>query len=304
MEILASKKVCEGGPIKMLHKENDTWFIISEQDNFEELSINDDSFFIYEEDALYGRIPKLKGQLNQKNKTTINVDYKTGEININEQHFHIGIPTHSAKSSRQANTSFSFFRWFRNNPKEYKGKLITIIILLILSKFVGWFFYIPLILYAAFHILSLFKTRDMFYSGDLTPGIVIDATNSKIAVLTNLSLGRGDYPIIRIRKVGLPKEYIKNGQKLAIAGVYQNTENHSHWDYFDTFPLISGMANVQEHEGKINLIHSSEWARLKSEITKFSDIPKEGYYPLDIETSSWKDKDLASIKFMQFDEEK
>ena len=98
-----------------------------------------------DEEELYRRIPKLQGNLNYKNETTININNETGELRVNPKHFHIGIPTHGAKSTRQANTAFSFIRWIKNNLKEYKTKFLIIGILLILAIYIGWFFYIPLI---------------------------------------------------------------------------------------------------------------------------------------------------------------
>ena len=55
---------------------------------------------------------------------------------------------------------------------------------------------------------------------------------STIAALTDLSQGTGKYPLIRIAKVYLPKEYLKPGTKLAIAGAFQRIGKYPFWNYF------------------------------------------------------------------------
>jgi len=149
------------------------------------------------------------------------------------------------------------------------------------------------------NILMTSKDRDMFYSGDLGAGIVIDEKTSTIAALTDLSHGTGKYPLIRITKVNLPKEYLKSGTKLAIAGAFQRMGKYPFWNYFDPIPLISGLKYPESHQHKIEQIPLAEWKKLEFEIDKLNDVPKEGYYPIDIETSSWKDIDIDSIKWVK-----
>ena len=48
----------------------------------------------------------------------------------------------------------------------------------------------------------------------------------------------------------------------------------------------------------------TEWVILKNEIKKFKRIPKEGYYPINIEKSNWKGKNLNDIEWVHFGEER
>jgi len=304
MKILATNKVIEGSQINVLHKENDTWILISKEEFDKETKFDENNIHVIEEEYLYSRIPNLKGKLNQKDKTTINIDYTTGEVNVNPQHFHFGIPTHDAKATRQANAGFSLLHYLSVTKANYKRPLIILSGLLIGGILLGWFFYIPLVLYGAYQILSLSKTRDMYYSGALSPAIVIDADTNKIAALTDLSFGYGSFPIIRVRKYPLPDRYRVNGSKVPVAGAYQNTENYDHWNYYEPNPLPSGIKNDEIIKEKIAAIPTTEWISLKNEIKKFDGTPKEGYYPINIENSNWKDKDIDKILWMQFGEEK
>src|SRR5690606_7577913 len=99
-------------------------------------------------------------------------------------------------------------------------------------------------------------------------------------------------------------KYRVNGTKIPVAGGYQNTENYSHWNYYEPQPIPTGIKDDLIIQEKIQLIPTLEWISLKNEIKKFDEMPKEGYYPINIDSSSWKDIDLEKIKWMQFGEEK
>ena len=303
MNILTSKAVLEGEEINFMHKENDTWIALSKSEFESEAKFDENNIYSIEEEYLYERIPALRGNLNHKNKTTINVDYKTGEIAVNPQHFHFGIPTHDAKATRQANAGFSYPYYLVNISSLLVKPIIYLVILFVLAQLIGWFFYIPFILYAAYKVLEISKTRDMYYSGALCPAIVIDEKKSKIAAYTDLTLGMGTYPTIRIRNYPIPKEYRINGTKIPVAGGYQNTKSYRHWNYYEPNPLPTGIKNKAIIEEKIKAIPTAEWVTLKNEIKKFKGIPSEGYYPFNIEHTNWKDINIEEIHWMQFNEE-
>lgn len=298
MRILATKAVLEGSEINVLHKENDTWVILSESEFEEDMKFDEDNIFVIDEEYLYERIPNLRGKLDQKDKTTINVDYSTGEVNVNPQHFHFGIPTHSAKAVRQANAGFNLIHYLVTVRANFKKFAMYVLGFLLAALVFGWFFYIPMAIVIVLKVLEVLKTRDIYYSGALNPAIVIDAEANKIASYTNLTLGFGYYPLIRVRVYPLPEKYRVNGMRIPVAGGYYNTEGYSHWNYYEPNPLPSGIKDDELIAEKLNAISTVEWITLKNEIKKFDGIPKEGYYPIQIEESSWKDIDLESIDWM------
>lgn len=304
MKLLATEAVINGAEINVLHKKNDTWIIASQKEFENEAPNSEGSMTPIDEEYLYTRVPKLKGNLEQEDGTTINIDYSTGEVNVNPQHMHMGIPTHVAKSSRQANAGFSLIHYLKVTRSRYKVPLLILACLVIASITIRWYLCIPVIMYLCYKLLEISKTRDMYYSGALSPAIVIDASTSRIASLTNMSMGNGSYPIIRIRKYPLPKKYLINGKQIPVAGTYQITESYNHWNYYEPNPLPTGIKDDTIIEEKIKSIPSSEWVELKNEIRKFKEIPKEGYYPIQVESSDWKDIDLNSIEWIQFGEEK
>ncbi len=288
----------------MLCKKEGTWFVFSDEEYPRDAYPAAENLTAVDQDFLYQKYPLLEGQLDQKDGTTITIEPSTGAININPRHFHVGIPTHDYQSTRQVNAGFSLPYYLVTTRSNYTTPLLILAGLLAAALFIGWFFYLPLVLYAAYQILVIAKIRDMYYSGDLNPAIVIDAEHNKIASLTDLSMGVGHYPIIRIRKYPLPEAYRTNGQKIPVAGAYQNTEDYSHWNFYDPNPLPSGIKDKTIIAEKLAAIPPVEWTTLQEEIHKFDGIPKEGYYPIAVEQSDWKDIDLSSITWMQFGEEK
>ena len=138
----------------------------------------------------------------------------------------------------------------------------------------------------------------MYYSGSLNPGILIDEKTSKIASLTDLSLGMGNYPLIRIQNFPVPKRYVQKGRKIPVAGTYQKTEEYPHWNFYEHLPLPSGIIDDEIINEKTNSIPLEEWLTLKSELKKFEGIPDEGYYPIKIDESDWKNIDLSKITWV------
>lgn len=304
MHIFVTREIQEGGRINHLVKHEGNWYCLSHEQAFNQDEKPIEEVYQITEDQLYSRIPKLKGELEQPDKTSVAIDYKTGEVNINKQHKHFGIWDHGARASRQANIKFNWLHYLSLQTEKLKSKSIRIIPLILLSIFIHWFFYIPLGIYIIYNALSLITTPKAYLAGDLGPAIVIDPENNKIAAITDMSLGMGDYPIIRIKIFPIPKKYKKKGLRLAVAGTFQNTHKYKHWNFYSPWPVVSATNDETTIKESFNRIPNLEWIKLESEIKKFEDIPLEGYYPIDIETSSWKDMDLDKIYWNNFGKEK
>ena len=298
MKIIASKSVIEGKPILAMCKVKEDWLVVSTKDNNEEFDFEPDDFNLIDEEYLYQRIPLLNGNLSQPNGTIINIDYETGEINFNKKHFHFGFPTHGARATRQANTEFSYLRWLKTYYSTYKKLALVVILFGGLGYFVNKWFLLPLLPIILIKYLLDSKERDMYLSGALLPAIVIDANQDLIAVLTDLTLGIGKYPIIKIQKLKIPKEKRVANTKLAVAGQYYNTKKYKHWNFFRPLILYSGMKNPDLHDEKIKQIPTAEWVELTSKIKNFNGEFKAGYYPINVSTSNWKDIVIGDIKWV------
>ena len=152
------------------------------------------------------------------------------------------------------------------------------------------------------HVFSVLNQRNICLSGTLNAAVVLQINPTKIAVLTDLAMFGGNYPIIRIKRIELPKKYNKIGNKIPIAGAYQNVEDQPFWDYFKPIPIPLGVEDTKIVEDKLTEIPTQDWIMLNKKIKILGTDLKEGYYPLDIEKSSWKN--IENPKFTQFNEEK
>ena len=82
----------------------------------------------------------------------------------------------------------------------------------------------------------------------------------------------------------------------------QNVRKQSFWDYYNPIPIPLGVKNHKVVKTKIQEIPIREWKILNEKLVEFGKDIAQGYYPIDIKTSSWKNID--DPKFTQFDDEK
>ena len=305
MKIFTTKDVTEGAQINYIYKHKEDWFATTTETAFSADEKPIDEVYEVTEQYLLSRIPKLTGQLDQPDKTIINIDYATGEVNINKQHRHIGISGHYARASRQANIKLNFFHYLSLRKGKLFKTLAIAAVLFLASFFIHWIFYLGFAGYVVINLLTIFATKNGHLSGDLGPAIVIDAENSKIAALSDMSLRGGAFPILRVIQIPLPDKYKKNGQRLAVAGVFQNTHKYDHWNFYLPRPVVSATNDEAVIKESYDRIPNNEWVKLELEIKQFEEIPLEGYYPIDIETTEWQYKEnLEDIHWNNFGKEK
>ncbi len=304
MKINITKEVYEGGALNHMFKYQGDWYGASNDQiwTIEENPISE----LYEvsEEYIYSRIPNLKGKLNQEDKTTVYINYATGEININKQHKHFGLIDHKARATRQANVKFDFIHYLMLHKNKVVKRTGITSVLFLLGMILHWIIFIPLAVYVAYNLFKLFAVRNGYQAGDVGPAIVIDPENSKIAALTDMSLGFGKFPIVRVMSITMPSKYNIKGQRLAVAGGFQNTHKYDHWNYYIPQPIVCATKDETLIKESFSRINSNEWIKLESELKKFDAIPLEGYYPIDVETTSWKGRDLNEIHWNNFGKEK
>lgn len=300
---IASPRVIQGYPINSVVFIEGLWLLLNKMDDISSDKINLVDFELYDEELVYERIPKLKGNLNESEETFVDINEKTGELHFNPKHKHMGFSTaNDARATNQANVEISILSYVLNRKKYIKKLSWNILLIIILSYSFSWIilFYLARILFL--HIFTILNDRNMCLSGTLNPAIVMETHPTKIAVLTNLSMWRGNYPVIRIKRVELPRSFNIIGKRIPVAGKYQNVKEQSFWDYYDPIPLPLGINNKDVIDKKINEISVYDWVELTKQIGIMGSNIKEGYYPINVEKNSWKE--IEEPKFTQFNEEK
>ena len=81
------------------------------------------------------------------------------------------------------------------------------ILLLFLSLTISWGILILLFWVLFYEYFSTIGSIDNYNMGTLNASLVITTKPTRIAVLTNLSMGFGKYPLVRVCKMEMPKKY-------------------------------------------------------------------------------------------------
>jgi len=92
------------------------------------------------------------------------------------------------------------------------------------------------------------RVRDHFRFGDANPGLVLSLEPALVAVNTDLTMGEGDFPVIKIIECNLTHsagEPLKVGDYLPTVALYSHPESEDdpHWADFDPQPADYATSN-------------------------------------------------------------
>lgn len=307
--IQLSPSVANGKRIAYLFCSGNRWVAISEKDkenlNFEnEFTDSHPKYFqiILEED-LYEKIPMLKNQLEEQEGKFIHVDYDNGKVFVNPLHKTKSIFTDtSTRATNQANFKSNTWTYVKNRKRHYLKILFISFLMLLASYFISWAILILLFWVLFYEYFATLSSIDNYQMGTLNASIVLTTKPTRIAVLTDLSMGFGEYPLVRVCKMELPKKYNKLNQRIPSSCGYQNCENQNFWDYVMPNPLVYATNNENAINHKLNEIPSQDWIDLNNWIKENKHNYYEGYYPIKSVNSSWDE--IENPKFNSFYEEK
>lgn len=306
--VLLSPSVSFGKRIDYLFCSENGWLAISEQDKdmfFEgEKLINQElsNFELLEESKLYERIPLLKGKLIEGIEKFIHIDYENGKIYVNPKHETRSFFTDtSARATNQTNFEVNIWTYMKLRKSRFIKILGVFILVLYLSFAVSWAFLnlFFCLLFLIYH--NTMNGLDMYQLGTLNASVVVTQNPTRIAVLTDVSLGYGKYPLVRIIKANIPKSYNKLYERVPVSCGYQNAEDQKHWDFVVVHPIVFATANDQIIRQKINEIPTKDWLELKNWVNANRNNFYEGYYPIRDGLNSWQQ--TSDPKFISFYEE-
>lgn len=307
--ILLSPSVKKGQKIAYLFCSEDGWVAISKKDK-ENLYIEEEfnvskfeEFGILTEEQLYDRIPILRGQLDEGEQKFITIDYDNGRVYVNPKHKLKSIFTDtSARATNQANFQTNTWTYITNRKSHYTKVVIVAILLLILSLAVSWGIYNLLFWFLFYEYFSTLGSIDNYKIGTLNASLVVTEKPTRIAVLTDVSMGFGKYPLVRICKMKLPKRYNRLNAKIPSSCGYQTCYNQKFWDFVMPNPLVYATNDDLAITKKINEIPTKDWVVLKNWIRSNQDSLFEGYYPIIEDKNDWSDS--QNLRFVSFNEEK
>lgn len=307
--ILLSPSVSRGNRIAFLFCIDGGWVAISEKDKDnmylenEFRDSNPEDFDVISDEELYTRIPILRNQLTEEDEKFITIDYKSGKVYINPKHkLRSVFADTSARATNQANFTADIWTYIKNRWSHYIKVACIAIVLLLASIIISWAILNILFWFLFYTYFSTLASLDNYHMGTLNASIVITIAPTRIAVLTDVSMGLGKYPLVRVCKMELPSKYNLIREQIPCSCGYQNVENQKFWDFVMPNPLVYATNDDQAIKQKLSEIPLQDWIDLKSWIKMNKNNFYEGYYPIRDDRNNWKEYETP--KFTSFSEEK
>ncbi len=307
--ILLSPRIAKGEEISYLFCSQSGWVAISEKDKDEmylekELKeFNPEEFQILTEEELLSRIPSLRGKLKEEDEKFITIDRKNGRVYVNPLHKTKSVFTDtSSRATNQANFTADTWTYVINRKKHYLKIVLITILLLIASYIISWGIIVLVFWIVFYEYFSTIASIDNYKMGTLNASIVITVNPTRIAVLTDVSMGIGKYPLVRVCRLNLPSKYNQLNERIPSSCGYQNCEDQFFWDFVMPNPIVYATHSEDAIKQKLTEIPTQDWVDLQNWIRSNRHNFIEGYYPVRNEESNWGKHETPI--FTSFGEEK
>lgn len=309
MNIILSPSITEGDRISYLFCIENDWIAISEKDkndfySYEEYkeSVNVE-FGVITEEELFVRVPFLRGKMMKEEEKFITIDYENGKVYINPKHNLKSIFTdHSARATNQSNFTADEWTYIKSRKRYYIKLSLIALLILICSLFISWGLFILLFYFLFLSYFNIITILDLYNIGTLNATKVVTLRPTRIAVLTDLSKGFGKYPLVKICKIDLPKNYSKINERIPSSCGYQNHYNQNFWDRVIPNPIVFATNDKKTIEAKLKEIPSQDWIDLNQWLNLNKNNLYEGYYPILKGNHNWSEEEKP--KFVSFFQEK
>lgn len=200
----------------------------------------------------------------------------------------VGDVVNGTFASNPGRLEIQWTRFFRAYPRILIGfgAVIVALTALILFKSAWWVIVLAPVVWLLQRILSRIKVQ--FRSGDTNPGVIVSQEPPLIAVLTDLTQGRGSFPVVKIlrqplRACGLSGA--EAGTRLATVSLYSGAvEGAPHWSDFDPVVVQAATEQDQTIRNRLDSIAAEQWEQLEAGLDSLLRRTP-GVYPL-----SWQPK--------------
>jgi len=197
--------------------------------------------------------------------------------------------TKGAVASNPGKAKLNPIQWIRYNWIPFRRQVFWLVAGWFLMMKIHWLFglvFIGALLYTLFH---WWTATNLFKIGDVHPGKVISVKPDRIAVATNMSMGFGDYPIVKIVDTTLPKEDRVIGKIIPTIALYNpNPHGYPFWSEFHPSPIAHGTTNRVKVLHYTNTYDESDISALEKGIAQLPSMEPETY-KINEETSGWKE---------------
>ncbi len=189
----------------------------------------------------------------------------------------------SARASNPGKLRVNPIRWFRHYPTWPLIWLISLLFFVVMAWLVHGSFWIIALLLLAMNWLYWQRVRDHFRCGCANPAMLVSMEPMRIAVATDLSMGVGQYPVIKIIDKSLATvcgQSPQSGCLLPMVSLYRRSpdEDLPHWVDFDPRPIDCATGDVQQMQRLMSTFTNEDWDELKSWLRQVPRPLRPGLY--------------------------
>lgn len=195
------------------------------------------------------------------------------------------------RASHPGGIDVSLLRWCLRYPKWPVILLGGALGFAVAAVLVHWSLWLLAVPFAACFVLYRIRIRSHFQNGNASPGRVISTSPLLIAVRTDLTMGRGYFPAIRVireKPSSRWPEPLEVGQQVATCALYHKAgeDDGTHWDTFDPRPVEPVASDPQAAASLLASFPPHQWDQLDRGIGELGS-PTEGLHRLELGKSDW-----------------
>lgn len=189
----------------------------------------------------------------------------------------------NSQASNPGKLRVNVLHWYSNYPLWPTIWLVPFVLSLGLAVVVHAVFWVPTILLGAMNWLYWQRVREHFRCGCALPGVVVSVDPMLIAVYTDLTMGHGSYPAIKIIEKSLATingVEPKPGITLPLVALYHQNPTHDipHWANFDPRPVQCATKNVSQIKRILSTFDSDDWAEFRRDLAQVPRPYEPGLY--------------------------
>ncbi len=193
----------------------------------------------------------------------------------------------NTEASNPGNVRINPLVWIRYNPIKPIYMIIGLLVTVWLAlSFSFWFF----ILTAIILVLKIIYWRRLFEHfkhGDSNGGIIISTNPMLVAVTTDLTMGEGEFPVIKIIEY---KGKGRVGDRIGTVALYYRSvdPNLPHWADFNPLPVNYVSNDLFKMDQIVRSYDSAQWIQIESRMEGIQQPYETGLYHIYEENSDWE----------------
>ncbi|HEX8550618.1 MAG TPA: DUF3239 domain-containing protein [Abditibacteriaceae bacterium] len=174
----------------------------------------------------------------------------------------------NTQASNPGGVRVRWMQFFRAFPQPSRGTALALIVLLNLALRVHWIFWVPFVLTTLASVWALVRVRDHFRHGNLLPAVVVSQQPPRIAALTDLSKGIGQFNAVKIVEQPLAVCDLHNapvGTRTAVIALYTGDNNDvlPHWVDFDPVLINAATRDERVRNAALTRLEESDFEELE-----------------------------------------